>query len=233
MTDDERWVTETDDGSLTLYHPEYGQTYHSRYGALQEAEHVFLRGAGIEARLRQGLSTRILEVGFGLSLNFFLTARMGQDCSTAIDYVALERDLPSSGELASMAYAQQLGLADLGDQFLAWRDRCTEPMEDGTYEFRYGSLLQLQLLLGDACLAPLEGLFDAVYLDAFSPDVNPELWTESFFRKLARVLVPGGRLATYSARGSVRRGLQAAGLEVVKHPGPPGKREMVVATRPV
>ncbi|MFK7997013.1 MAG: MnmC family methyltransferase, partial [Granulosicoccus sp.] len=45
---------------------------------------------------------------------------------------------------------------------------------------------------------------------------------------LAAVLAEGGKLSTYSAKGSVRRAMLAAGLHVSKHPGPPGKREMLV-----
>ena len=72
---------------------------------------------------------------------------------------------------------------------------------------------------------------DAVYLDAFSPDVNPELWTSAFLARLYTVTKPGGRLATYSAKGQVRRDLEAVGFAVEKRPGPPGKREMLVAVK--
>ncbi len=74
--------------------------------------------------------------------------------------------------------------------------------------------------------------FDAIYLDAFSPDNNPECWTTEFFLTLFQSLKPFGKLSTYCAKGVVRRSLEAAGFEVTKLPGPPGKREIVVATRP-
>ena len=40
-----------------------------------------------------------------------------------------------------------------------------------------------------------------------------------------------GKLVTYSAKGSVRRAMQAVGFEVERLPGPPGKREMLRATK--
>lgn len=41
-----------------------------------------------------------------------------------------------------------------------------------------------------------------------------------------------GVLVTYSAKGSVRRAMQAAGFVVERLEGPPGKREMLRASKP-
>ena len=41
-----------------------------------------------------------------------------------------------------------------------------------------------------------------------------------------------GVLVTYSAKGSVRRALQTAGFVFERLEGPPGKREMLRATKP-
>jgi len=40
-----------------------------------------------------------------------------------------------------------------------------------------------------------------------------------------------GVLVTYSAKGSVRRAMQAVGFSVERLPGPPGKREMLRGTK--
>jgi tRNA U34 5-methylaminomethyl-2-thiouridine-forming methyltransferase MnmC len=60
---------------------------------------------------------------------------------------------------------------------------------------------------------------------------EPELWTPAFLARLFAVMREGGTLATYSAKGSVRRSLDAVGFRVGKRSGPPGKREMLVAVR--
>jgi len=73
--------------------------------------------------------------------------------------------------------------------------------------------------------------FDAIFLDAFSPDVNAECWTTETLNTLSKLLREGGVLATYCAKGSVRRALQAAGLRVERRDGPPGKRECLAAKR--
>jgi len=46
-------------------------------------------------------------------------------------------------------------------------------------------------------------------------------------------LAPGGYLVTYSAKGEVKRNLIAAGFDLEKLPGPPGKREMLRARKPL
>jgi tRNA U34 5-methylaminomethyl-2-thiouridine-forming methyltransferase MnmC len=90
--------------------------------------------------------------------------------------------------------------------------------------------INLNLLLGNAEEADLpENFFDAVYLDAFSPNQNPELWTSIFFKHLKPSMKEGAKLSTYSAKGDVRRSLIEVGFEVFKSPGPKGKREMLVA----
>ena len=45
-------------------------------------------------------------------------------------------------------------------------------------------------------------------------------------------LKPQGVLVTYAAKGSVRRAMQAVGFMVERLEGPPGKREMLRATKP-
>jgi tRNA U34 5-methylaminomethyl-2-thiouridine-forming methyltransferase MnmC len=75
------------------------------------------------------------------------------------------------------------------------------------------------------------GSFDLVYFDAFSPDKQPELWSEEVFSIIQRHTLPGAVLVSYSSKGSVRRTLISCGFNVEKIPGPPGKREMIRAVR--
>ena len=78
------------------------------------------------------------------------------------------------------------------------------------------------------------GAFDVVYFDAFAPDKQPAMWTEERFAALFAALSPGGILATYCAKGEVRRRLQRAGFCVERLPGPPGgKREILRARKPL
>ena len=73
--------------------------------------------------------------------------------------------------------------------------------------------------------------YDVIYFDAFSPEKQPELWSQTIFDKLYRATAVGGILTTYCAKGDVRRALQAVGYLVERIPGPPGKRHMLRAVR--
>jgi tRNA U34 5-methylaminomethyl-2-thiouridine-forming methyltransferase MnmC len=66
-----RKLITTSDGSSTIQIEEWGETYHSIHGAVQEAEHVYIKN-GLE-RLTNN-NVKILEMGFGTGLNAFLTA---------------------------------------------------------------------------------------------------------------------------------------------------------------
>lgn len=221
----------TGDGSSTLYSARYGQTYGSSSGALREAREVFLENSGVAARLAAGESVRVLEVGFGTGLNFFVTAQACLEQPKArLDYTALEHTLLSAETVQRLGYEASVDRA-LVEAYLEWREHGDEP--PGTHVFE-ASGVRLELLLGEATGQTLpKSSFYALYHDAFSPDVNPELWTEAFLSELVGALAPGGTLVSYCVQGVVRRALEALGLEVGKRPGPAGgKREVLVATKP-
>lgn len=84
----------------------------------------------------------------------------------------------------------------------------------------------------DNIAADKTAAFDIIYFDAFAPEKQPEMWEQSLFNTLYKVLNEGGILTTYCAKGVVRRMLQAAGFLVERLPGPPGgKREILRATK--
>ena len=224
----------TGDGSDTLYSAEYGETFHSTFGAVTETEHVFLSGTGIKQRLAEGQSARVLEVGFGTGLNFWVTAQYSLATGARLEYVALEKYLLPAATLTQLnhdhlpAVAQDIRLA-----FLDWRSGLSDPLPGSQLHWCYDDSIRLDLVVGDATSVSIPPQdYHAIYQDAFSPGNNPELWTPSFFTRLFEVLTPGGRLATYSVKGEVRRNLAAAGFQVQKQPGPPGKREILTAIKP-
>ncbi len=74
-----------------------------------------------------------------------------------------------------------------------------------------------------------EPWIDVVYFDPFSPDCEPECWSEKIFSRIAAAMRPGAVLSTYSAKGDVKRALRAAGLTVHRIPGTGRKRHNLVA----
>ena len=221
-------IIRTGDGSHTLHSERYGETFHSINGATTESRHVFLDASGVTQRLETQQATRVLEIGFGLGLNFLLTADLALQHGTPLDYHALENDSAILLAIPSLHYEQHLQNPQLLDCLVAGlHDAHHQPIT----RICVGPGVSLTLHRADAVSDTLPpGYFNALYLDAFSPDTNPECWTQAFFIKLRSHIQPGGVLTTYSAKGSVRRALFAAGFAVKKISGPPGKREMLHAT---
>ena len=218
----------TADQSKTLFSQEYQQTYHSDKGAVAESKHVFLQGSSILEVLQTTAQGSVLEVGFGTGLNFFLTADVAITSRAKLFYVALEKNLLPVNTIQDLAYEQYLQHPEIIIAYLAFRESLKEAI--GCYIFEF-STVRLELRLGEAIEQTFkDDTFNVVYQDAFSPDANPELWSEIFSKKLFDALKPTGRLSTYSVKGDVRRTLQDVGFKVKKQPGPPdGKREMLVA----
>jgi len=83
----------------------------------------------------------------------------------------------------------------------------------------------------DLQLFSTERKFQLVYFDAFSPEAQPEMWTEEVFRKLSTMITKGGILVTYCSKGIVKQNLRAAGFDVKRFSGPVGKRHVIRATK--
>ena len=73
--------------------------------------------------------------------------------------------------------------------------------------------------------------YHLVYWDAFSPEKQPELWSEETFQKIFLAMKADAILCTYCAKGAVKRTLKAVGFCVETLQGPPGKREMIRARK--
>ena len=224
-------ILQTADGLDTLYSEKYQQTYHSLHGVLQEARHVFLQGAGVDQKLEKHKNCSVLEIGFGTGFNFFLTAGFAQKQNAELEFVSLEKDLLPSVIFSRLNHDLIENAIFVRQYFQEWRQNLPEKPDPGDYLFEAGKT-KLLLKIGNAINAELpESAFDAVYLDAFSPEQNPELWTTNFFKKIIKSMRPNSLLSTYSAKGSVRRALMDAGFEVVKKQGPKGKREMLAGKK--
>ncbi len=217
-------IVRTLDGSNTLADPRSGELLRSRNGAASESYHVFLRATGVLERFEQRRSTRVLEIGFGTGLSALLTLDEAQRAQVALEFISVERDLVAAPLLRQLEHRTLLTHPDLADAVYA-------ALERGERDIEPHPSTRLRLIEGDARSVELPERCDAVYLDPFSPEVNPDAWTPGFLARLRDALAPGGRLATYCAKGDVRRTLLALGFEVTKAPGPRGKRHMLIATR--
>ncbi len=215
----QRIIETTGDGSKTIYLPEMDERYHSKHGAWQEAMHVFIE-MGLKQLNYKEIS--ILEVGFGTGLNALLTAVYAEKNGLKVNYKGLEA-FPVANDMAmQMGYTTSKAESDIFEQMHSCNWESWEEISPFFKLFKHQQKLQSFVSKSE---------FDLIYFDAFGPRVQDEMWVAEIFDKLYTAMKPKGILTTYCAKGSVRRNMQAAGFEVQRLPGPPGKREMLRALK--
>lgn len=202
----------TADGSFTFFSDEFGEAFHSRQGARLEAEQKFVVPTQICEKAMGG-HIRLLDVCYGLGYNTAaaLHTVWQANPSCRIDWIGLER----SPEVPQTAIAHRL-LAEWNEPIptlltqLAHHNAVEESRGRG------------QLFVGDArqtiAQVPLAWA-DAIFLDPFSPQTCPELWSIEFLRAVVNCLKLDGYLATYSCAAAVRIALLNTGLTLGSTPG--------------
>ncbi|MBE7691686.1 tRNA (5-methylaminomethyl-2-thiouridine)(34)-methyltransferase MnmD [Tenacibaculum finnmarkense] len=218
-----REIIITSDGSTTIYLPDWDEQYHSKHGAIQEAYHVFIK-SGLALQTKPAIS--ILEIGFGTGLNSFITFLENKsEGIKKVNYVGVEAYPVIAQEVAKLNYVAELKAEKHQAIFDKMHGFSWDKKHEITPTF---SLTKRQQFFKDI---DDKAAFDLIYFDAFAAEHQPDLWTEAIFEKMFEALQENGILVTYCAKGSVRRAMQAVGFTVERLAGPPGKREMLRATK--
>lgn len=217
-----RNIIQTRDGSTTIHIEEWDECYHSRFGAIQEAQHVFIKNG---LSLFENKSISILEIGFGTGLNAFITFLESQKLNQTINYVGVEAYPVSALEILSMNYVSELN---------AEKERTIfEKMHNCNWDEPIILRDNFLLIKKQQFFAEINDIekFDLIYFDAFGFNVQPELWSTEIFKIMYNALKTKGVLVTYAARGVIKRRMIEVGFTVEKLEGPPGKREMFRAKK--
>ena len=233
----------TEDGSYTLYHPEYKQHFHSLAGAETEAEKKFIEPCEIRKALNDGKHLKILDIGFGLGTNALAAVKAAEEVQKgSVSIISLEKDLktlkiaaelaPNNKILATLAKKQEWSSSSSlrSPSANSKNTPMSKPSPDNNRLNPSACVLrsesasyfktEIKIILGDArqSILTFDDKFDAIFLDPFSHEANPELWTYDFIHKLAGLLAPDGVIATYSAAFPVRGAMLRAGLTLGETP---------------
>jgi len=265
-------LIETSDGSHSLFVPSLNETYHSRHGAVQESQWVFIKQGLDFARppLREipELSSRgmvpersrgrILEVGFGTGLNALLAMRWAEEHRVHVHFTSLETNVLAIEVAEQLNYyetalSEETAFERSREQLSSQQSPVPERGSNALTNPRVQNIRERFLQMHsspwneDVAITPhftlhkaqrevqsevSDSHYDVVFFDAFGPPTQPEMWTPAIFQRMFRALKSGGILVTYCAKGQVRRDMQSVGFTVERLPGPPGKREMLRATKP-
>lgn len=200
----------SEDGSYTAYSKEYGEHYHStRDGALHESlvKHVY---PAFKVKANQE-SINILDICFGLGFNTLATIyhHKKNSLTCKLNIFSPELDASLIKSLLNFSYPKEF------DEF---RQIMEEIINSGSYK---DETLHVELFTGNAreYIKKFEDKFDIVYQDAFSPSVNPTLWTKEYFAQIKKTMKKDGILTTYSTALATRLALYENGFNVYVNSG--------------
>jgi len=208
------------------YSERFDDIYHTETGALAQSRHVFLGGCGLPEAWHGRPQWRILETGFGLGLNFLTTWqawRADARRPRLLHFVSVEAHPVGAEDLlrAAEAYPMLASLAkELADQW--------QGLLPGFHRlaFDQGRVL-LTLCIGDvqAMLRAQRFEADSIFLDGFSPQQNPAMWSPDTLKAVSRFARQGTGLATWTYARAVRDALSQNGFQLERREGLPPKRD--------
>ena len=218
-----REIIVTKDGSTTIYFPDINETYHSKFGAILESNHVFI-DMGLKL-FSDKAEVSILELGFGTGLNALLTIIESAKNKQNILYTGVDAYPVALTEILQLNFVSELN------------DQVDQKLFDKMHNSNWGEQIKLTdhfyLTKKEQFFQQIDdqNAFDLIYFDAFGYRIEPELWSKTIFEKMYRALKPNGVLVTYACRSSIKLDMISIGFKVEKLPGAPGKREMLRASK--
>jgi len=224
----------------TPYSPVFGDVYYTQGIGIEESNYVYLEGSGFAEALKNRPAQKrftIGEIGFGVGLNFLLTARHflknAKDDQT-LTYVTVEK-FPVIAEDLKKLYCDWNELSELSTELLKQYPVLVPGIHSLTFA---NGRVKLILMLGEAkemftnLGLPREQRIDFWYWDGFAPDRNPEAFQNSLFSELPLISAPNAKASSFTAAGWVRRGLESLGYRIHKRPGYGFKRECIQVSFP-
>ncbi len=217
-------IVEWRDG--TPHSPGFNDIYHSCAGGLAQARQVFMRGCGLPQAWQHQSQWRVLETGFGLGLNFLATWQAWQDDPqrpTLLHFASIEAHPVEVADLLRSAQDHPELVALAQELSLQWR----KP-GPGFHRMSFeGGRVLLTLCIGDVkpMLRELAFFADSIFLDGFSPALNPAMWDEHTLKAVSRCCHRGTRIATWTVARDIRDRLTQSGFVLEMVPGLAPKRD--------
>ncbi len=209
---------------------QFDDVYFSAQDGLAETRHVFLDGNNLPDAWAGKDNFTICETGFGTGLNFLAVLQLlaRSDRPKHLHFISFEK-YP-----LQKAYIEEcLSVwGELSSELVVLLSNYPSDINYNIYNLTIFDDVDLTLVFRDVNeeMPKLQEEVDCWFLDGFKPSSNPDMWSETVFQNMARLSHEGTSLATFTAAGFVRRGLEAVGFDIRKVKGYGRKREMCVGT---
>ena len=196
----------TKDGSVTLRSHIFQENFHRLEGALKETEIKFINPSNLKRFNDKSLN--VLDICFGLGYNSASLFNNLIRQNSFINWYALEIDKkPLNYSLGNKSF-QKL-----------WHPKVLKIFKELSKNSKYkDQSFVCDILWGDAREKikniPANIKFDLIFLDGFSPQKCPQVWSVEFLEKVTQKLNPQGYLITYSCSAAIRRTLKDFGLNI-------------------
>ena len=197
----------TNDGSNTLYSNKYSQNFHSlNDGAVNESlSKYIIPSLNI---FQEQKTLNILDICFGIGYNTFTTILyiLQNNLNIKVNFYSVELDLELIESLKNFDYPKE---------FIQIKNIITSISNNKSYK---DEQFYIEVKIDDArnYIKNIKNI-DIVYQDAFSSDVNKELWTKEYFCDISKSLSKNAIITTYSIATPVRLAMWENNLEIYEY----------------
>ena len=198
-------VVTTADGSHTLFSKKYNQHFHNTdEGSLNEALYKHVIPAFTFHKDKKELN--ILDICFGLGFNTFATIYycLTNNLNIKLNIYSVELDFDLIKSLKNFSYPKEF------KKIKEFQNILNDLVNLQKYE---DDNIKIEIKIEDArtYISNLpKNLFDIVYQDAFSSDVNFELWTKEYFTDIYSICKSNSILTTYAISTNIRLSMYEA-----------------------
>ncbi len=218
-----------DDGSATLFHPDYRENYHNLTGAWVESTEIYGK-VWNDFFPEIPVDFCVADVGLGLGYNFLLALSLLDKKSLKnSSIVSFEQELIPLDNLKKIPYPGEV--AGYQDTLFS----LCQNLEEQNFINQKVNSTNITIYLGDLRqklkLLPDRSVFLWLW-DPFSPAKNPEMWSLDLFRLVLQKSSTQAVLVTYSAAAQIRAALLRSKWHPITRPGIGKKKEITVALHP-
>ncbi len=216
------FLVKTDDGSYTLNSDKRNndtETLHSKFGAKTESYEKFVKPSKLQEKAKTVDTVRVLDMCSGIGYNAAVLLEELKDSDVNIEIDMVESSIET--------LATALFIPDLIESHGVIKKVIEQYLIDNGY-LKYNKILSnmpskvsINIHISDArdfISQDRNKMYDAVFLDPFSPARSPELYTVDFFAEIKKYLSPTAVILTYTAASPVRSAFVEVGLCIGEGP---------------
>ena len=222
MKNFKKLIFTTGDGSTTIFLPDFNEYYHSKYGAISESEHVFIKN-GLRFWKQKNPNKKycnIFEVGFGTGLNALLTFKESKFIPNLnLTYSSVEPNPLKFSEIEKLNYGVKMNDNDGIFSFIH-RSEWNSPIQISK---------NFTLIKNNSFIQNfnIEINPDIIYFDPFCYRVQPEMWSKKIINPIIKSMGKYSVFVTFSSMNILFDLLKDLKMNVEKIPGP--KKKMIRA----